>query len=318
MFRPALLAVVAALMAASSSALLAKKKESPLPTLPGYVAVPIYYSSWNKMLMNAVVNGKKTRFIIDTGAGVSVLDAFRARALGVRPVGADSPYGEFTNLNGEEYRIGYIDSLRAGAMDFGNGPIALFVPSSAENIMTSRRQSQNADGVIGADILTRYKAVINCVTKTIFFKVDPAAHLRLAAFAVSQHFVRVPLREEVSRVFTVPGSVNDHACRLLLDTGSLITTFDQRKAQQYGLALKGTRMGVGFSDGVARQVSLAQFDKLKIGDFHVPPQKLSVVSMPEFAVHHGGEVQIAGIVGMELLAFSRGIIDFGSMSLFLK
>ena len=164
-----------------------------MPSLPGYVAVPVRYDSWNKMLMEAVVNGHRARLVVDTGAGYSVLEAGRARSLGVSPVGADSPFGQYTNLNGESYRVGYINSLRAGAMDFGSGPIALFTPANAHAAEASRLNGDNDDGVLGADILTRYKAVINCFTKTIFFKTDSSAHLKIARFATSQHFMKVPL-----------------------------------------------------------------------------------------------------------------------------
>ena len=46
-----------------------------MPSLPGYVAVPVRYNSWNKMLMEAVVNGHRARLVVDTGAGYSVLEA---------------------------------------------------------------------------------------------------------------------------------------------------------------------------------------------------------------------------------------------------
>jgi len=89
---------------------LSAKERATMPSLPGYVAVPVRYDSWNKMLMEAVVNGHRARLVVDTGAGYSVLEAGRARSLGVSPVGADSPFGQFTNLNGESYRVGYINS----------------------------------------------------------------------------------------------------------------------------------------------------------------------------------------------------------------
>src|SRR5205085_8155542 len=155
------------------------KERATIPSLPGYTAVSVRYDSWNKMLMEAVVNGHRARLVVDTGAGYSVLDAGRARSLGVSPVGSDSPFGEFTNLNGERYRVGYINSLRAGAMDFGSGPMALFTPAKAHAAEASRLNGDNDDGVLGADILTRYKAVINCFTKTIFFKADSSAHLKI-------------------------------------------------------------------------------------------------------------------------------------------
>jgi len=49
----------------------------------------------------------------------------------------------------------------------------------------------------------------------------------------------------------------------------------------------------------------------------VPPQKLAASVLPDFAVDQG-HAKIDGILGMELLAASHGIIDFDSMSLFLK
>src|SRR5947207_14559045 len=99
------------------------------------------------MLMEAVVNGHRARLVVDTRAGSSVLEAGRARSLGVSPVGADSPFGPFTNLNGESYRVGYINSLRAGAMDFGSGPIALFTPATAHSEEASRQTGGNDHGV---------------------------------------------------------------------------------------------------------------------------------------------------------------------------
>lgn len=297
--------------------LAAKERRASLPSLPGYAAVPVRYSDWNKMLMDAVVNGHRARFIVDTGAGYSILDADRARAFGVSPVGSDSPYGEFANLNGVSYRVGYLNSLRSGAMDFGSGPMALFQPANADAALDSRLNGENEDGIIGADILTRYKAVINCYTKTIFFKTGRSEQLHVVRFAESQHFVRVPLREEVSRAFTVPASINGHACRLLVDTGAFVTTFDLRRAKEFGLSFIGTRMHGSFADGVSRRVAIGNVSDLRIGDYKVPPQKLAASMLPDFAVEQG-QAKIAGILGMEVLARSHGIIDFDSMSLFLK
>ena len=269
------------------------------------------------MLMEAVVNGHRARFFVDTGAGYSILDAGRAHSLDVSPVGTDSPYGEFTNLNGVIYRVGYLNSLRAGAMDFGSGPMALFQPADADAGLSSRLNGENADGVIGADILTRYKAVINCYTKTIFFKTSSSEPLHVARFAASQNFIRIPLREEVSRAFTIPASINGHPCRLLVDTGAFITTFDLRRTKEFGLSFTGTRISGSFADGISRQVAIGKIANLKIGDYRVPPQNLAASVLPDFA-RDQGQAKIAGILGMELLADNHGIIDFESMSLFVK
>jgi len=312
-----ILMLTGAILLLSGRALLAKERRAPLPSLPGYIAVPVHYSHWNKMMMEAVVNGQRARFFVDTGAGYSILDAGRARSLGVSPVGADSPYGEFANLNGERYRVGYLNSLRAGAMDFGSGPMALFQPANEDAALNSRVNGENEDGIIGADILTHYKSVINCYTKTIFFKTSSSERLHVARFAASQNFIRIPLREEVSRAFTIPAFINGHPCRLLVDTGAFITTFDLKRAKEFGLSFNGTRMNGSFADGISRRVAIGNVANLRIGDYQVPPQRLAASMLPDFALDQG-QGKIAGILGMELLAANHGIIDFESMSLFVK
>jgi predicted aspartyl protease len=229
-------------------------KDAP-SSISGYTAVPVYYG-WNKMLMDARVNGKLARFAIDTGASYSAFDESRARAFSITPVNADSAYGEFTTINHQSHRVGYIKNLRAGAMNFGDGPIVLFKPSQFGG--RGHLPGEEIDGIIGTDILTRYKAVVNCLTRTIYFKTASAAHLQLARCAASEHFIRIPLREEVSRNFTVPATVNGHACRMLVDTGGSNTVFNQAKARQFGLTFKKTRMALSFTDGVARQCGRIQ------------------------------------------------------------
>jgi predicted aspartyl protease len=307
---------VAAWFVLSAVPIQAREKSAPVQ-LPGYEAVPVHYGPTNKMIIRVIVNGHSSNFIVDTGAGVSALDSHHARRLGVTPVGPNSPFGQFTTLNGHSYQIGYIRSLKAGPMDFGNGPIALFNPVNGGLSDQSGPRNEEIDGIIGADILTHYKAIINCGTRTIFFKVNNSQRLQLAHFALAQHFVRIPLREEITRTFTVPASINGHACRLTVDTGAFVTTFDQATVKKFGISFTSIPLKGSFTDGIVRQVSLGYFKQLTIGDFPIRSQRLAGAALPEFALDDGN-IRVAGILGMELLAFNHGIIDFESMSLFLK
>jgi hypothetical protein len=76
-------------------------------------------------------------------------------------------------------------------------------------------------------------------------------------------------------------------------------------------------MNGSFADGISRQVAIGKVGNLKIGDYQVPPQNLAASALPDFALDQG-QAKIVGILGMELLAVSHGIIDFESMSLFVK
>jgi hypothetical protein len=109
----------------------------------------------------------------------------RIGAFGITPVGSKFAYPEYAMINRESHRIAYIKDLRAGPMDFGGGPIVLFSPSQIHP--RSHLPGADVDGMVGADILTRYKAVINCLTQIVYFKTEPSAHLRLVSFLAGQH-----------------------------------------------------------------------------------------------------------------------------------
>ena len=289
---------------------------SRVPHLPGYAAVPVRYGLINRMLLVAMVNGHKATFMVDTGAARSLLDAGFARTFGVKPLGEDSPYGARTDVNGTSAQIGFINHLTAGEMDFGGGPIVINGEYGKERASSFYHRDEIA-GVLGADILTRYKAVINCRQRVIFFKLNDSGRLQLARFCASQHFARVPLREEVTRSFTVPASLRGHPIRLIVDTGAPLTLLDQDLVKSLGIPLKPTRVVGAFINSTASAVSLGQFSDLQIGDFRLARQKLTVSELPEFVVELG-KVNSAGVLGIDSLVSNRAIIDFEGMNLFLK
>jgi hypothetical protein len=173
------------------------------------------------------------------------------------------------------------------------------------------------DGVLGADILTRHKAVINCQARFIFFKIDWSRPLQLARFALSQNFTKVPLRREDNGAFTVPCAIGGQPGRLVVDTGAFLTTFNELSLKLRGIALQPTRATARFTSGLARRMTVGQINDFTIGDFKVPPSKFGAANLPGFALEQGN-TRIDGILGIDLLFNSHGIIDFDSMSLFLK
>jgi predicted aspartyl protease len=308
--------VVPCLAAAIISSASAAKEKKTLP-IRGYESVPLERGPRNHLIIHVLVNGHSGRFLVDTGAPVTSLEKNRARSFGVGLAGVDSPYGQFHYSGSQTLRTGLVRSLRAGSMDFGQGPMALFEWASP-TLSAVARANRGIDGILGADILKRYKAVINCRTEQIFFKTSSDRSLHLTSFTSAMGFKRVPMREEDDRHFSVPCKINGHSVRALVDTGAFVTIFDKSIAQSFGVKSQPSRLtAIGFA-GKPYPIDLALFDQLSIGDFKVPPQKLAVAGLPTFLRGKGTSRQAAGIIGSELLALNRGIIDFDSMSLFLK
>src|SRR5207253_8745178 len=137
----------------------------------------------------------------------------------------------------------------------------------------------HVDGVLGLQVLLRHKAVINCRTMLVFFKLDRRRQTNLNAVASSEKFTKVPLRREDSGALTVPCSIHGQLTRLLVDTGAFVTTFSEPFFKSLGIASEPTRVSARFARGTAKHISAGRVTDLKIGDFKVPPEKFGVTAL---------------------------------------
>ena len=308
-----------ALLAAMPFAGIAATKQGQTTSLPGYKAVRVRYSSQNRMITAARINGYPATLIVDTGGRQTILESSAAESFSVSPSRPGFRYGGlrytgFTQINGQTYPVSFVKTFAVGDVNFGSTLVALRDSSSRHTLSNG---DVHIDGVLGRDILTRQKVIINCGTRLIFFKVDPSRQLQLARFAESQSFTRVPLRQEENGALTVPYSINGRPSRLVVDTGAGLTTLDESKIKSLGITLEPTGAKARFTTGLVQHISLAQINNLTLGDFKVRPTKLGAAALPSFAIQQGA-TRIDGILGLELLVICHAIIDFDSMSLFLK
>lgn len=200
------------LLVITSSSAFGSTKGDRSTQLSGYKAVRVHYGPLNKMIMSVRINGQPANLLVDTGSNEVILDAAAAESFGVQPsqpgsneifqdaAAAESfgsqpsqrsmRYIRRNRINGQLLPVGFAQSLTAGNMSFGSVLVTL------RNSSRSDDGNAHVDGVLGLDVLTRYKAVINCRTKVIFFKVDPTRQMHLSGVAASEKFTRVPTRQE--------------------------------------------------------------------------------------------------------------------------
>jgi predicted aspartyl protease len=290
--------------------------------LAGYRVVPVHYGPPNKMIMSFRINGHSANLLVDTGASQLILDATAAESFGINPSQRNlveesaegirpGRYSQFTQINGQDLPVGIAQSLTAGSMNFGSSPVAL------RSSKGSGAENGRVDGLLGLDILLRHKAVINCQTRLVFFKVDPARQMHLSAVASSAKFTRVPLSREENGALTVPCSIHGQPARLLVDTGAFVTTFHESFLKSLGIASEPTRISARFPSGATQPIRAARINDLTVGNFKMPPEKFGVTTLPNFVRQQGGAIA-GGILGMDMLYICHAIIDLDSMSLFLK
>lgn len=140
--------------------------------------------------MSVRINGQPANLLVDTGSNEVILDAAAAESFGSQPSQRSMRYIRRTRINGQLLPVGFAQSLTAGNMSFGSVLVTL------RNSSRSDDGNAHVHGVLGLDVLTRYKAVINCRTKVIFFKVDPTRQMHLSGVAASEKFTRVSMRQE--------------------------------------------------------------------------------------------------------------------------
>ena len=301
--------VFAALLVIPSSTLASVKGK---PTqLGGYKAVRVHYAPLNKMIMPVRINGRRANLLVDTGSNQIILNASTSASFGVQTSQGGLFYMQQTQINGQSLPVGFAQSLTAGGMSFGSIPVTLRKSRRSDNRGTP------IDGVLGLDVLTRHKAVINCRTKLVFFKVDQVRHVDLSSVASEEKFTRIPLRREENGALTVPCSIHGQPARLFVDTGAFLTILHEPFLKSVGVPIEATRISAHFAPGASRKISAGKINDLKIGGFKTPPAKFGVTELPNFTVRQGS-ARVSGILGMDTLYDCHGIIDLDSMNLFLK
>ena len=311
---------VIVLIFASLSVLGAVKNRSAIQ-LSGYKAVRVHYGPMNKMIMSVRINGRPANLLLDTGASQIILNNDFAESAGVRSfqramnqVRFSVPTQIFSmgsEINGQLLPVGLAQNIAAGSMNFGSNPVAL--RESAH----SGADARDVDGVLGLDILLRLKALINCRTKLVFFKVDQAQRISLGSVAASEKFTRVPIRREQTGALTVPCSMRGQSIRLLIDTGAFVTILHEAFVKSVGLAVEPTRISAQFGRGTSKRINAAKINDLSIGTFRMSPEKFGVAPLPRFALQQG-DTRIAGILGMDTLYMCHAIVDLDGMNLFLR
>ena len=299
------------LFAVAPLSISAAPKNRSAMQVPGHRAVRVHYGPLNKMIMSVRINGQPANLLVDTGSNQLILDAEAAQLFGVRPSPRGLLYIRSTKIQGQSLPVGFVQNMSAGSMNFGSGLVTLRRSSHAD--------AANAafDGVLGLDILFRHKALINCRTKLVFFKVDQARRINLGSVAASEKFTRVPIQREETGALTVPCSIRGQPTHLLVDTGAFVTILHEGFVKSLGLAAEPTRISAQFGRGASKRINAAKIDDLNIGAFKMSPEKFGVAPLPQFALQQGGS-RIAGILGMDTLYICHAIIDLDGMRLFLK
>ena len=126
--------------------------------LLGFTAVPLRELVTGHHLVDAVLNGKKAAFVLDTGANVSVVHAPLAAGYGLPEKGG--PAGAFGLGGPLQARQVELKSLRIGGVAVREGRIMVSDLSQIGRVLGPVSGGTIA-GIIGQDVMKEHRAVID-------------------------------------------------------------------------------------------------------------------------------------------------------------
>lgn len=291
----------------------------PAETLQ-YQALPMERSSQNHLLVRAEINGKPAILLVDSGAPLSAVAIDRRDHFGMSPVTAKSKVPARLNINGAFNAMSIARSLRLGALNLIDEPMVLIDFSYLRPFPNGKgKRERESDGILGTDILTPLKAVLDYERMLLVLKIDPRVPGPIPGFDFRGHR-RVRMHESEGFNLYVDGSINGKAARLMVDTGAFATLLHSPFVRRMNIPMRQTKfrsVGVNLAES---RVRLATISRLSVGSLKMQTHDVGVINLAGL-IQAGlldASPPVAGLLGSEMLQRYNAIIDFGTKSLYLK
>jgi predicted aspartyl protease len=292
----------------------------------GYEAMPLRRGIGPHLEVTARINGVPGRFLVDTGAQITVVNApslakFHLTAVrtGVRVYGA-------VGGPGERIRAALASRLQIGPCEAS--PFLLGVSDlTALNQVRRPVKDGQFDGIIGADVLQSFSFVIDCTGLRLYAKTpDPnnnAAEVprsTLNGLLRSRGYSDIPMQRFSISDFEVLANVNGRKALWLVDTGAAITLLDATISRQAGIKLNHTQFTVGGAGGGRRRIDIGIVDNLRLSSLHVRSAVIAVsdISANNAGLQEQGKPPIDGYLGADFLREKDAVIDCSHMQLYLR
>lgn len=137
----------------------------------GYTAVPFRKSIAGLPLINARINEVDGVYILDSGAGQTVVDSKQAANLKLKIDHNDTVFtGGGVGAHGIENAPSYNNKLEVDKFRIDNVVIAVMSLSTAWEALAQVGAHDELFGIIGVDVLTRCNAILDFSAMTLYLK----------------------------------------------------------------------------------------------------------------------------------------------------
>ncbi|HEU4858707.1 MAG TPA: aspartyl protease family protein [Chitinophagaceae bacterium] len=145
----------------------------------------------------------------------------------------------------------------------------------------------------------------------------------ITLFLTSMGYIAIPVRQNVSGLLLIDGKINDVDGVYILDSGAGQTVVDAKQLDTLRLTLNYDETALtGGGVGAHSIENIPSYNnKLEINNFKMDNLVVAVMSLGtawESLARVGAHDEIFGIIGVDILKTGKAIIDFSTMTLYLK
>jgi predicted aspartyl protease len=278
--------------------------------------VSLSRTTGNHLFVPVRINHRPAWFAVDTGAALTIVDSNRANTFGVSGGAKVIELPRQIEVNDRVVPVARIGNLQVGNEDLGAGPVALIDLRAFSARFRDSGDKVQMDGILGLDILERYRAVIDCAQRRIYLQTASANSGDLLRRLSVNRLHRVPLRITSSGALEVEGHIGNQRYSFVVDTGGFATLIPTKVAAQSAITLVGRSANAKGIHSKDRPVSVAIAPQLDIGKYNLGSVIVGVTALPE-----GPEdltYPFGGLLGADFFFERNGIIDVGNRNLYFR
>jgi predicted aspartyl protease len=287
----------------------------------------------NHLFVPVSINKQRAALMIDTGAPVTLIDKNSVNTFGLKVENTTVSVGGLFGKKWERYGQAVAKRIAIGNCMLTNVRVALADESSMNPDLSGLTETgshlgskigrmPHLNGLLGTHEMHEFGMIIDCTRQMLYVNPNgptPAVSQKVVEFLTSRGFTRVPMRRNASGHLDVPGALNGHTARWIVDTGAGVTTIDKRAAMQAGIGVVGTQFAASAAGGKLQAVGNATVKEMKVGEFVIANAPVDVVTVSgEVSQAQSGEQSTAGLIGAEYLGFNFAVIDVGGGALYLR
>jgi predicted aspartyl protease len=204
----------------------------------------------NHLFVPVSINNKRAALMIDTGPPYTLIDKNSAATFGLKVESTSLNVGGIFGRRWERYGTSMAKSIAMGNCVVTNVPVALADESSMNTDISSVSTGSHIptvnnrthlNGILGAREMGKFGMIIDCTRQMLYINPNgPSAAVsqKLASFLAGRGFTRIPMRRNSTDHFDVPGALNGHSTRFIVDTGASTTVVDKKTATRLALVLR--------------------------------------------------------------------------------